>query len=51
MGSADEVDRTLDAEHLPALIAELAAKSDSGTFGTTTPSLSSRAGSSSTTRD
>lgn len=28
MGSADEVDRTLDAEHLPALIAELAAKSD-----------------------
>jgi len=28
MGSADEVDRTLDAAHLPALIAELAAKSD-----------------------
>lgn len=28
MGSADEVDRTLDAVHLPALIAELAGKSD-----------------------
>jgi hypothetical protein len=28
MGPADAVDRRLDAEHLPALIAELAAKSD-----------------------